>query len=113
MNTEEYLAFHKKMCDDARKLSRKKNHDYAGADGDTPFANFDACKKLGLCSAETGFVIRILDKIMRQITYVKEGKLMVEGESFFDACQDIVNYEILFAAYCKDKAERNQDEGQT
>ena len=84
----------------------KKNHDYAGAGGDTPFANFTASEKLGICSTEVGFLMRMLDKLQRLGTFAKAGALKVLTEGPRDACLDIINYAILFAAYIHQKQER-------
>jgi hypothetical protein len=40
MNRDAYLHFHENFCNASRALSAQKNNDYAGRDGDEPFANF-------------------------------------------------------------------------
>ena len=40
MNREELFKHHKAICKEALEIMEKKNHDYAGAGGDSPFANF-------------------------------------------------------------------------
>ncbi len=104
MTTPELLQFHESFCGEARALMQKKNHDYAGADGDTPFANFEASEKLRVCSTEAGMLVRMLDKFMRLSTFLNAGKLMVAGEGAHDSLQDIVNYSILLAARLEEKA---------
>jgi hypothetical protein len=103
MNRTELLEFHTNICGEARSLMQKKNHDYAGAQGDSPFANFEAAEKLGLCPTEIGMLIRMLDKFKRIITFAQAGKLVVTNEGFTDACIDLINYSILFAAYAQGK----------
>jgi len=103
MNTQELLVFHDAFCVEAKVIMAKKNHDYAGASGQTPFANFEIVEKLGLCKTETGILIRIQDKMMRLATFVNAGQLSVKNESAVDACQDILNYVVLLAAYIKQK----------
>ena len=103
MNTKELLAFHKKFCEKGRSIMAKKNSDYAGSSGDTPFANFTSIELLGITSTEKGFLVRITDKMKRLITFSNDGKLSVTNESAEDACLDILNYCILLAAYLKQK----------
>ena len=83
----------------------RKNHDYAGNSGTTPFANFERCEAMGICSTEQGFLVRIVDKVSRLSTFAKDGKLLVENEGYNDAILDIINYCVLFSAYVKSKSE--------
>ena len=78
---------------------KKKNHDYAGKGGETPFANFERCEAMGVCSTEKGFLVRVIDKVSRLSTFVDAGKLKVDNESYEDAVLDIINYMILFSGY--------------
>jgi len=102
MNTEQLLQYHGELCDQARLIMAKKNHDYSGASGKTPFANFEVTEKVGISKAEEGILIRILDKVMRINTFLKSDELKV-NESVEDACKDCVNYFILLAAMMKSK----------
>lgn len=106
MNTEELLKFHLNTCDRAREIMRKKNHDYAGADGSTPFANFEASSKLGVASVTSAMLVRIIDKIQRINTFDKAGTLLTEGESAEDSCDDAINYFILLKAYLTQEREK-------
>lgn len=106
MNTKELLAFHAMTTGTALALMAKKNHDYAGSSGDTPFANFEVVEKLNIASTEKGILMRMLDKMMRLSTFAEAGQLKVENESAQDACIDIINYSVLLAAYIKQKDER-------
>ena len=99
MTRKELLAFHDALCKEARGIMERKNHDYAGAGGATPFANFQAVELIGVCSTSQGFLVRMLDKFKRLTTFVQSGELLVKNEGFRDACLDILNYCILFAAY--------------
>lgn len=103
MTTPELLQFHADLCQKARELMAKKNFDYAGPSGDTPFANFEATEKLGITTTEQGMLMRMTDKIMRLSTFAQSGQLKVENEGPLDACTDILNYAILLAAYIKSK----------
>ena len=103
MNREELFKHHKVICDFALDLMKKKNHDYAGNSGETPFANFERCEAMGICSTESGFLVRLTDKLSRLSTFASDGKLLVDNESYNDAIIDIINYCILFSAYVKSK----------
>jgi len=84
---------------------KKKNHDYAGESGETPFANFERTEAMGVCSTEQGFLVRVIDKVSRLSTFASAGKLEVDNESYEDAIVDIINYMVLLSAYLKDKNE--------
>ena len=46
MNRDELLEYHSAICKTAQELMSLKNRDYAGDNGNEPFANFtweDAC----------------------------------------------------------------------
>ena len=112
MTQDEYLKFHREMCDEARALSARKNNDYAApaehaGDPLAPFRNFTACERIGLCTTEQGFMVRKLDKFMRLCNLLKPGhKQGVMDESIKDTLQDDLNYSCLLAAYLKAKGEQ-------
>ena len=89
---------------------RVKNHDYAGKDTETPWMNFQWSEIMGLCKTEQAFMVRILDKISRLITYTTSGELMVKGEGVKDSIVDIINYMVLFSAFIEDKQELDEEE---
>ena len=99
MNRDELIAFIKAFDADGAALVRAKNHDYAGESGETPFANFEACEWLGICSTEIGMLVRMCDKFMRLIQFVKSGRLEVKDEAIRDTLLDSANYDKLLAAY--------------
>jgi hypothetical protein len=103
MNREELLKHHEIVCGDARELMKKKNYDYAGESGETPFANFERTEAMGVCSTEQGFLVRVVDKVSRLSTFVSAGELKVDNESYEDAIVDIINYMVLLSGYLKDK----------
>ena len=103
MNRVELFDHHKKLCSDALELMKKKNNDYAGSGGETPFANFERCEAMGICSTEAGFLIRMVDKLSRLSTFAESGKLQVDNEGYNDAIVDIINYCVLFSAYISSK----------
>tara|TARA_R110000782_G_scaffold52550_2_gene112548 strand:- start:120 stop:518 length:399 start_codon:yes stop_codon:yes gene_type:complete len=103
MNREELLKHHTEVCARALEIMQVKNHDYAGKNGEEPFANFERCEAMGVCSTETGFLVRVIDKVSRLSTFVDAGELKVKGETWKDAVLDIMNYMILFSAFVSDK----------
>lgn len=107
MNTKQLLDYHKELCDKGRAIMEKKNHDYSGASGDTPFLNFEVVEKKGVCSAETGLLVRLSDKDTRIINFLKSGTLKVSDESLEDTFVDYINYIILLAAYIKQKKSKD------
>ena len=102
MNRDELIQHHVNLCEEARQLMRVKNHDYAGKDTETPWMNFQRSEIMGLCKTEQAFMVRILDKISRLITYTTSGELMVKGEGVKDSIVDIINYMVLFSAFIED-----------
>lgn len=104
MTQPELLAEFDSVTAELRKVLEAKNSDYAqSSTGGDPFANFTACEKMGLCSAEVGFLTRMLDKWQRLKTLTLTGKLSVKGESGVDACMDIMGYGFLLLVYLKHK----------
>ena len=103
MNREQYLRYHQIMCDEARRLSERKNHDYAGKGGEQPFANFQRCEALGICSTERGFLVRMTDKMSRLASFAEAGKFQVADEKVRDTCIDLINYTVLLLAYIDSK----------
>ena len=103
MNREELFKHHEELSQTALQIMKKKNHDYAGNSGAQPFANFERCEAMGICSTEQGFLVRITDKVSRLSTFANAGKLVVDNEGYQDAILDIMNYCVLFSAYVKSK----------
>jgi len=106
MNREELLKHHKELCDEALEIMKRKNHDYAGDSGTTPFANFERTEAMGICSTEQGFLCRMCDKLSRLSTFATAGKLVVDNEGYRDALLDIINYCVLFSGYVSDKQDK-------
>jgi len=102
VNKEQYLAFHKAACEQMIETTRKKNNDYTGITQD-PFANFTAVESQGICSTETGFRVRMTDKIMRLDSFIQKGVLEVKDETVQDTLFDLANYCILLAGYIESK----------
>jgi hypothetical protein len=103
INRDNLLSLHKKTCDQALELMKRKNHDYSGGqDGTHPFLNFTRCESMGVCTTEQGFLVRMTDKMSRLSTFCDTGgRLKVEDEKLEDTIQDLINYSILFLGYSK------------
>lgn len=99
MNRAQYLEFHKQLCEEARSLSERKNRDYAGNGGEQPFANFERCQTMGICTTERGFLVRMTDKMSRLSSFCESGFLSVNDESVRDTVMDLINYSALFLAF--------------
>lgn len=80
-------------------IIKAKNADYAD-DGD-PYSNFRTASLFNVHPA-TGILLRVMDKIQRIKSFIEKNKLEVQGESFEDACDDIINYMVLIKGYIKD-----------
>lgn len=93
MTIDELNYLHEKMCEEARKLMLKKNHDYT-AGSDDPFANFRMSEFVGI-DARLSILVRMLDKIKRLETQIQKGKLKVSNETMKDSIIDIINYTVL------------------
>lgn len=101
MNTTELLQMHNELCASAHSLMKKKNHDYAGASGLEPFANFTRVESMGITSTELGFMVRLTDKMSRLSTLMNGHKAKVEDEKIVDTVLDVINYSVLLFAYLK------------
>ena len=97
-----YLDFHAKALESMSRIAKAKNADYTGG-SDDPFSNFRQVESLGIASTEQGFLTRMVDKVARISSFVKQGTLQVKDESVEDTLLDLANYCILMAAYIKDK----------
>lgn len=102
MKKQEYFEWIERRNKQLLEITKAKNADYTG-ESDDPFANFTAVEKLGICTAETGFLVRILDKIMRINSFVQKGVLEVKDEKIDDTLGDLRNYADLLAAYIESK----------
>ena len=108
MKRDDWLDLHKRFCDDARALSERKGHDYSGEE-DT-LRNLKSCETAGLCSTETGIMVRLSDKTNRLVTLLDVGEdgMQVKDESLKDTILDIVNYNILLYAVLVEKDMRRR-----
>jgi len=100
MNTQELLKHHQWLTERALDLMRRKNADYAGADGQRPFRNFELCEAMNLCRTDVGMAVRLADKIQRLSgALASGGDFKVTDETFDDTVLDAINYLVLISAY--------------
>jgi hypothetical protein len=104
MITEDFLKAFEEITVKMVEVAKAKNHDYAGFDDD-PFANFKIVENCGIASAEQGFLTRMMDKVSRINSFVKQGVCNVQDEKIEDTLQDLANYSILFSLYIRSKKE--------
>lgn len=98
MTRDELFQLHKDLCDKARELMQRKNHDYASQD---PFDNFYVVEALRITSAEEGILVRMSDKLARLASVLKKGSQV--DESVEDTVLDLVNYSVLLQAVRSDR----------
>ena len=110
MTRDELLRYHTEICRSAQELMALKNRDYAGQEGNEPFANFTRVESMGICSTEQGFMTRVTDKMSRLSSFLNSGKMHVEDESFRDTIVGVINYMVLLSAYIQDKEEDSNTE---
>jgi len=82
------------------ELTKAKNHDYAK--GDDPYKNFRLVEQLGICSVETGILVRMCDKMSR-IANLIDTDAKVKDESIADTLIDMANYANLMKCYREEK----------
>ena len=109
-NRDELLKYHSDICNAAQQLMSLKNRDYAGQEGNEPFANFTRVESMGICTTEQGFMTRLTDKMSRLSSFLNSGKMHVEDESFRDTIVDVINYMVLLSAYIEDKGDTPVDD---
>lgn len=105
MNSEDFLHALANKYQKAIEISRKKNSDYSSSGGgDNAFENFELCEKMGICSTETGMLVRMTDKLARMSSLLTKGSNEVKDESLQDTCSDLANYATIMAVYLDYKA---------
>jgi hypothetical protein len=105
MNDSEFIEYHKQFCDKMHETVIKKNHDYA-AFSESAFANFEIVEKCGIATTEQGFLTRMMDKISRINSFMKQGVCLVTDEKITDSLQDLANYSVLLSAYITTKKQK-------
>jgi len=94
ITTEEFIEAFRQACDDMVQKVIEKNSDYTG-DSANPFETFEACEALRICSAETGLLTRIVEKVKRVDGLLKKGSRLVHDEPIQETCLDIANQAII------------------
>ena len=102
MDNVEFLEYHKQFCDNMRSISESKSHDYSGFQ-DSVFGNFEVVERCGIAAVEVGFLTRMMDKISRINSFVKQDVCLVTDEKIEDTLQDLANYSVLLSAYITNK----------
>ena len=102
MNQEQYLLFLEQQFAKMMEIAKQKSHDYSGY-SDSVFANFEVVGLCGIASVEQGFLARMMDKISRMNSFIKQGTLEVENEKIEDTCLDLALYSLLMLGYIKSK----------
>lgn len=98
MNNSQFIESMIQTFGDCIETAKKKNQDYAG-DAD-PFANFSKVETFGICSVETGILVRITDKMARISNLLSSDKdPAVIDESIDDTIMDAINYFAILKAY--------------
>jgi hypothetical protein len=90
MKPEQYKQFQQKLFAEIIDMTAKKAADYAGSED--VFGNYRLSEKTGICTAQMGILIRMMDKINRIIHIEKKGGNAVPNESKEDAARDIIGY---------------------
>lgn len=103
--SEQYVKYHKEVCDKLVDITARKNADYTAGRNADAFANFRMVDKLGICSIEQGFLTRMTDKLSRLVSLVTGHNPRVKDESIEDTLLDLANYCILLAGYLRSKKE--------
>lgn len=90
-----------------RGLMEAKAHDYSGDEDCNK--NIKACEVMGVSDAETGLLIRMLDKLQRLIS-LKKSMAMVKDESKRDTLHDLRNYAAIYIHLMEENDQRQQVE---
>lgn len=107
MTKTEYLALVTNELTNLGQIIQDKGADYSGGDED-PFSNFRVTEKLGLAPAEIGVLVRLVDKIQRIRSFLKNGELKVKGESAIDAARDICGYSLILIGLLNERKDNEE-----
>ena len=103
MNRKQMLDCVRKQYSKCMDIMKRKNHDYAGSEGNDPFKNLKGVDNMGICDVETGIMVRLTDKFQRLANFLKCGRLMVNDENVSDTINDFINYLALLNTYIENK----------
>jgi hypothetical protein len=100
MNPQELLEFMQHFFGRNIEIMKVKSADYSAQSTDA-LGNFKAIDNMAGFpeSVPIGFITRMMDKMMRITSFVKNGTLLVSDESVEDTLSDLANYAGLFAAW--------------
>lgn len=107
MTSEQFIALVEKETKALIETLKKKGSDYSGGESDI-FSNFRVTESLGLAKAETGLLIRLVDKIQRVKSFLAKGKLEVDNESEKDAVLDMIGYSFILLAMFEERKQPKQ-----
>ena len=97
-NYNDLKSHHDGITTCAKALMERKNADYTndsrGSGG--CLGNFVKAEDFGICSAEEGVMVRLLDKVSRLTTLIRR-EARVHDEKLEDTVIDIVNYVIILS----------------
>ncbi len=97
---ESRLALVEELHTKEMAIMSAKAADYSG--GKDCNKNIMACERMGLCNAETGILIRMLDK-MQRISNLINTEAKVKDESVLDTLIDLRNYAAILYHVIQDK----------
>ncbi len=88
----------------ARRLLYQKAHDYSG--NQDKLKNLKLVEAAGICTAEQGVLVRMLDKLSRAAQLDRPGnEAEVKDESLRDTMVDLINYACLHEALREERME--------
>ena len=98
LKSSDYLKHVQRLQSIEYDITKRKNADYAWKD--LAFKNFDMVEQLGICSAETGILVRLTDKLSRIINLLNtNSERQVLDESISDTLTDMANYARILNIY--------------
>lgn len=97
---ESRLALVEELHSKEMAIMSAKAADYSG--GQDCNKNIMACERMGLCSAETGVLVRMLDK-MQRISNLINKEAQVKDESVLDTLIDLRNYAAILYHIIRDR----------
>ncbi len=102
MKVDELLEIKRRLFERSDMLTIVKGEDYSFG-GDT-LRNLRVCERVGLCGAEVGVLVRLLDKVGRLVCSCEKDVFSVD-EGLEDTVVDAINYLCMFFALKKEKME--------
>lgn len=102
MTHEAYVKYVDTTFNELKALLAKKNADYSSAQD--AFANNRAVEAFGVSTTEANLFGKLLDKMSRIATFIREGTYKVKEESVADSLDDLIGYAVLMKAYLSEKS---------